>query len=401
MSKLYVCMVGLPARGKSRLAKRIAHDLNGLGVHTAIFNNGDMRRERFGCSSAEPYFFSKNNVEAMQARKSIARENMLRAQEWLATKGDVAILDATNGTRAQRNALMGALRDHPMLFIECVNEDPVLLEASILRKTRLPEFSHLTEKEALESFYERIDYYAEGYEPLVSAPCWIRVDPVNCEILAEAPSSSIPYYAAIRNIVSLRWVNNLYLVRHGETVYNQEGRLGGNANLTEKGKQQAQDLAKYFSGIHLPFLFTSTKARTAQMAEPLLSTRQSTTVTAMAEFDEINAGICEEMTYAAVKEQMPEEYKKRSADKYTYVYPQGESYEMLKKRVERGLRRAMYMAGDNPLMIVGHQAINRIILSLFLFHREEDVPYMFIPQNQFFHITVTQKERLFKMVSFA
>jgi hypothetical protein len=51
-------------------------------------------------------------------------------------------------------------------------------------------------------------------------------------------------------------------------------------------------------------------------------------------------------------------------------------------------------------MIVGHQAINRMILSHFLFRRTEDVPYIYIPQDQYFHIVSTQKKKLFELVRF-
>jgi len=400
MNQLYVCMVGLPARGKSRLALRIQQGLTGLGLRPALFNNGDLRRQRFAIPSADAQFFSFNNPDGVAARQEIATSTLSSAKEWLASGGDVAIIDATNGSEGQRIAILQALPDHPILFIECVNEDPVLLNTSILRKTRLPEFAHLSEAEALASFYQRIAYYTEEYRPVKNEPCWMRVDPVNCQILAEAPSNSIPYYAAIRDIISLRWVNNLYLVRHGETPYNEEGRLGGDPPLNANGQEQANSLSRHFAETPLPYVFTSTKLRTVQTAQTILSPKHRSTFTEMPEFDEIDAGICEGMTYDAIKTQMPEEYRKRSLDKYTYVYPEGESYQQLKKRVERGLRRALFMAGEDTLMIVGHQAINRIILSLFLFHREHDVPYSYIPQNQFFHITVTQRERFFEMIRY-
>lgn len=401
MNQLYVCMVGLPASGKSSLARRIQHGLTGLGLRVALFNNGDLRRQRFGVASAEPNFFSLHNPIGMASRQDIAMRNLQRAQAWIEAGGDVAIIDATNGTEDQRKTILQTLPDHPLLFIECVNEDPVLLEASILRKTRLPEFAHLSQTEALASFYQRITFYAESYKPVKDEPCWIRVDPVNCQILAEAPSNVIPYYPAIRDIVSLRWVNNLYLARHGETSHNAEGRLGGNPSLNAKGQKQAESLANYFTATPIPYIFTSTKHRTIQTAQAISLANQRCTHTEMPDFDEINAGICEGMTYDSVKRYMPDEYQKRNLDKYSYVYPQGESYAMLKKRVERGLRRALFIAGEDTLMIIGHQAINRVILSLFLFHRENDVPFTYIPQNQFFHITVTHRERLFEMIRYA
>lgn len=52
-------------------------------------------------------------------------------------------------------------------------------------------------------------------------------------------------------------------------------------------------------------------------------------------------------------------------------------------------------------MIVGHQAINRTLLSLFLFQRPSDVPYTYIPQNQYYHITITQRRKLFEMIRYA
>ena len=45
MHKLYLVMVGLPARGKSRLARRICGGLAADGFRSAIVNNGDVRRE--------------------------------------------------------------------------------------------------------------------------------------------------------------------------------------------------------------------------------------------------------------------------------------------------------------------------------------------------------------------
>ena len=73
----------------------------------------------------------------------------------------------------------------------------------------------------------------------------------------------------------------------------------------------------------------------------------------------------------------------------------------LKERVARGLRRALFLSGEGTLMIVGHQAINRTLLSLFLFQRASDVPYTYIPQNQYYHITITQRRKLFEMIRYA
>ena len=41
---------------------------------------------------------------------------------------------------------------------------------------------------------------------------------------------------------------NIYLIRHGETIYNKEGRFQGQSNipLNEAGREQAQKVARRF-----------------------------------------------------------------------------------------------------------------------------------------------------------
>ena len=60
----------------------------------------------------------------------------------------------------------------------------------------------------------------------------------------------------------------------------------------------------------------------------------------------------------------------------------------------------MFLAGEGTLLIMGHQAVNRTLLSLLLYQRPEDVPYTYIPQNQYYHITITLRRKLFEMIRF-
>ena len=60
--KLYVAMVGLPARGKSTLAKRIRSGLEQQGIRTAIFNNGELRRMDASSNSGSSFTHSMNKT---------------------------------------------------------------------------------------------------------------------------------------------------------------------------------------------------------------------------------------------------------------------------------------------------------------------------------------------------
>ncbi len=401
MRKLYVAMVGLPARGKSTLARRICENLRDEGTKAAIFNNGDVRRELAGEESTLPEFYSGGNAHGREMRENIAFQNMKRAQAFLAQGGDVAILDATNASRARRKVIMQTLTDHPVLFIDCVNEDPLLQNNFIRAKCQLPEFQAMPEQEALKSFNARIAYYEEIYEPVGSdEKYWLCVDATANRILSENPCEGSPHYPAIRDVMVSMWVRNLYLIRHGQTQFNVEGRIGGNPPLTEKGLNQAKSLANHLQGHEVPWVFTSTRLRSHQTAAPLLASRPQSTCMALKEFDEIWAGDCEDMRYDDIRTQMPEVSVGRRNNKYSYAYPNGESYAILRERVRRGLRRALFLAGDSPLLIVGHQAVNRVILSLFLLQRSEDIPFIYIPQNQYYHISTTPRHKLFELVRF-
>lgn len=401
MSKLYVAMVGLPARGKSTLAKRIREGLEAEGLRVGIFNNGELRRTRLGRDSTAPEFYHPANAEGRARREALARENVAHARAFLAGNGNVAILDATNASRARRAMIEEQLTDHPLLFVECRNEDPVLLGASLQRKAELPEFNGKTRDEAIASFKRRIAYYEEMYTPLADERCWVRMDAVQNRILDERLGGRVPFYHRIRDILVSDWVRNLYLVRHGETTYNVEGRIGGDPELTQTGRTQAEALARHFRKVEVTHIYTSTRRRSAQTAAPLKAARPDCRIMALPEFDEIDAGLCEGMLYDDIRQQMPEEYAARSQDKYNYIYPQGEGYVTLRERVERGLKRALFLAGDAPgVLLIGHQAINRMILSHFLYRRTEDVPHIYIPQNQFYHIVATQRKKLFELVPF-
>ncbi|MCX4309009.1 MAG: 6-phosphofructo-2-kinase/fructose-2,6-bisphosphatase [Desulfovibrio sp.] len=400
MHKLYVAMVGLPGRGKSTMARRIRDGLAAEGINARIFNNGDMRRKLLGAESTSPDFYNPDNSFGREARELICRRNLEAMQDYLNGDGEVAILDATNVSRQRRMMIENTLKNHPVLFVECMNEDPLLLNAFIRRKADLPEYAEYTKDEAVESFMKRIEYYETIYNHIGKEKYWMCVDAAANRVLAEQPCESSPFYPAIREIVVSMWIESLYLARHGQTEFNVQGRIGGDPPLTARGRAQADALARHLAGKRLDWVFTSTRMRSHETAAPVLENHRDAHVMALREFDEIWAGDCENMLYSEIREKMPEVTAQRNANKYSYVYPNGESYAILQERVRRGLRRALFLAGNAPFLILGHQAINRVLLSLFLRQRTEDVPYIHIPQNQYYHIQLTPTRKLFERIPY-
>jgi broad specificity phosphatase PhoE/predicted kinase len=400
--KLYIAMVGLPAMGKSTVASKIKENLEKDDIRVGIFNNGDVRRRLIPRNTSDASFYDPRNAEAVALREHIASVNIAEAKAFLSADGEIAILDATNVSRKRRETLRQSLTNHPILFVECINDDPEILALSVERKTRLPEFSHLDPKEARQNFNRRIGYYRHIYEPPAEVHDLVRLDTLNNRIIAERVSAELPHYGRIRDLLMSDWIKNLFLVRHAESAYNVANRVGGDSELTEKGRAQAWALSRHFIGTPLPYIFTSTRRRTLEMAEPLLETRKGLTIHhAFKEFDEIEVGECDGMSYGEMERQRPELFAARARNKYNFVYPGGEGYATMAGRVYRGVKKAIYLSGNSEyIMIIGHQAVNRMILSDFLFRRAEDVPYIFIPQDKYFHIVSTQTKKLFELRKF-
>ncbi len=400
-NKLYIVMVGLPARGKSTIANKLKENLTKYGIKTGIFNNGDLRRKLTGIETSRPEFYDPNNQQGVELREKIAIANIGRAKDYLAQMGHVAILDATNVSLKRRNKITRAIGDHPILFIECINGDEKILKASLQRKVVLPEFSHLAKEEAMQSFRRRIGYYQTIYTPLETERNFVKLDSLNNKILKEEITDKIPYWDRIRDFLVTDTVKNLFLLRHGETFFNLENRIGGDSPLTENGMAQARALARYFSKKNIPVIFTSEKKRTLQTAVPIKALQTKCTIIPLKEFNEIDSGVCECMSYEEIRKQMPHVFLARKRDKYNYVYPDGEGYTSMKYRVDMGIKKALYLSQDSQsIIVVGHRAVNRMILSHFLYRREEDVPYIYVPQDRFYHITATQDKKLLELKSY-
>ena len=395
---LYIVMVGLPARGKSTISRKLKENLARDHIKTRIFNNGDLRRKLVNEDTSSPEFYNPKNSYGLAVREQIALKNINRAKSFINGGGQVAILDATNVSLKRREKIVQLIPNQPLLFIECTNDDQEILKASIEKKVAFPEFNHLSRKEAIQSFHERVNYYCGIYTSLKNERNFVKLNSLYNKITKEEITDEIPYYDRIRDFLVTDTIKNLFLIRHGETYFNLQNRIGGDSSLTENGKTQAEALARFFQKKKIPYIFTSQKKRTIQTAAPIKELQENCTMIPLEEFNEIDSGVCECMSYEEIREKIPQVYMTRKKNKYSYIYPEGEGYVSMKERVDRGIKKAIYLSANSEnIMIIGHRAANRMILSHFLFRRKEDVPYIYVPQDKFYHIAATQYKKIFQL----
>jgi len=173
---------------------------------------------------------------------------------------------------------------------------------------------------------------------------------------------------------------SIYFVRHGQSEYNVKHLIGGDSGLTERGFRFSRLLREWVSE-NIPeadqtlSVWSSTMKRAMQTAESVPSHQYI----CWKILEEIEAGICDSMSYEEIEEKYPEEFEARAADKLRYRYPRGESYEDLIRRVEPVIIELERR--DTPVLIVAHQAILRCMYAYFKDFPREKVPYISFPSE--------------------
>ncbi len=242
---------------------------------------------------------------------------------------------------------------------------------------------------AVEDFRKRIQHYADVYQqldptdPLESHYPFVKLINVRARIVINRVSnyleSRIVFYLVNLHIKP----RSIYIIRHGESQHNVEGKIGGDALLSAAGEKFAFALPELLESHLLPgtplTVWTSTLSRTIQTASHLPFPRRS-----LKALDELDSGVCDGLTYEQIAEQYPEDYAARDADKYSYRYRGGESYADLVHRIEPVI---MELERVENILIISHQAIIRVILAYFLDKKAEEMPYIQVPLHTLIKLT--------------
>ncbi|XP_066930948.1 6-phosphofructo-2-kinase/fructose-2,6-bisphosphatase-like isoform X2 [Clytia hemisphaerica] len=383
-------MVGLPARGKTFMSKKLTRYLNWIGVNTKVFNAGEYRRRIYGTVNCKHDFFNPNNPSGQEARMKCVDLALEDVANFLHKEGgQVSILDATNTTKDRRKYVYEQCQKHGIktFFIESICDDPDIIYQNILEvKLSSPDYKDCGEEEAVKDFIARIRHYEELYETIdidkEGQLAFLKLINVGQKFLVNLISG----YLQTRAVYFLMNIHitprSIYLTRHGESMLNLKGRIGGDSGLSPRGVKYQQKLSDFIKEQNIPDLkvWTSTLKRTIQTASdvPAISKEQWHAI------DELDAGICDNMTYEEIQEKYPEEFARRDQDKYHYRYPRGESYEDLVTRLEPVI---MELERQHNVLVVCHQAVMRCLLSYFLDTPASEMPYMEVPLHTIYKLT--------------
>jgi broad specificity phosphatase PhoE len=376
---LVVVLVGLPARGKTYIGRKIARYLSWLGYSTRVFNIGEYRRERLGTHLRQDWF-DATHAEGSAARSEMAQAALADLLAFLKGGGDVGIYDATNATRARRDEVAERCTSKgcQVVFVESICEDPTLIEANIREtKLRSPDYAGVDPEEAARDFRARIDHCARVYEPIQDDPLsYIKLIDFGRLMVVHRIHGHVPG-KIVSFLMNLHLVRRpVWLTRHGESEFNREGRIGGDPDLTADGDKYARVLAYFVreKSVTPPVIWCSTLRRAVQTTRhmPLRALQWRA-------LDEIDAGTCDGMTYDQIEAQLPKEYADRAADKLNYRYPRGESYADVIQRLEPVIIETERQT--SPVLIVAHLAVLRALYAYFTDQKPEECLTMEVPFN--------------------
>ena len=504
-SKLIIIMVGLPARGKSYLVKKIARYLNWMQHPTRIFNVGDRRRVAAGprlvqqdrsidgalrdsvrkmslsngvaASNADigtdplpppammvngemrpstadgtpisplqmhhpsnrpttppespgrmdqsASFFDPDNVVAKTLREKVAHDTLDDLLKFvLEGSGSVGIFDATNHTQERRQSLIDHIRKRDesinLLFLESKCHDANLLEANMRLKLSGPDYKDKDPYTALADFQDRVHQYEKAYQPLGdfeethNMPYCSLID-----VGRKMVSFNVNGFLSIQTVTYLMNFNlaprQIWLSRHGESMDNVNGKIGGDSDLSPQGVKYAKALAKFIgeqriaweqnqivkqATTHFPPLPGDTTPPNPEVTAQIGETRNFCVWTSMLKrsietsqffneeeydlkqmrmLDELNAGNMNGLTYEEIRTKHPQDYELRKKDKLQYRYPGpgGEGYLDIISRLRKVILEVERMT--DHVLIIGHRSIIRVLLAYFKGLKQEDISDLDVP----------------------
>jgi len=152
-------------------------------------------------------------------------------------------------------------------------------------------------------------------------------------------------------------VTRLILVRHGETMWNAEGRIQGHKNspLSPLGNEQALAVRSRLKGIKAAAIYSSDLTRTQETIRPFAEF-SNLPITTRFDLREKCFGEWEGMTPADVEEKFPGEWARfRSHYDLDFHIPGGETWHDVQARIVGACRDILSRhEPDDTVIVVGH-----------------------------------------------
>ncbi|MCK4553682.1 histidine phosphatase family protein [Candidatus Parcubacteria bacterium] len=157
----------------------------------------------------------------------------------------------------------------------------------------------------------------------------------------------------------------IYIVRHGKTDFNEQGRYLGRINLSlnAAGRQQAEKLAEEIKKLKVDLIISSPLKRAMETAE-IIKPDECKMINSLC-FVERSVGIYEGLTKKEAKEKFPDLYKKSITRIFNNAPLNGETIQDVQNRVFDGLDKIKKTYQNKNILVVTHAFVAKVINKYF------------------------------------
>lgn len=162
-------------------------------------------------------------------------------------------------------------------------------------------------------------------------------------------------------------MGQVYIVRHGETEWNAQGRIQGHSDipLSDNGRAQAQSVAQRLSGIPFSVAYASDLSRTHETAEIILGDT-ATTLHTTPQLREYSKGVFEGLTVDEYARQYPDQYRASLQNDLDFAPTGGETIRETSIRMARFVDGTLQNHQDETTLVVGHGGSLRSLIVALL-----------------------------------
>lgn len=159
----------------------------------------------------------------------------------------------------------------------------------------------------------------------------------------------------------------LYLIRHGETDYNNALRFQGQTDipLNHKGIEQAEKVAGFLKDVPLQAIYTSSLKRARTTAE-IIGRAKDLEPQATDALREMSFGIWENMNSKDIQKKYEKEWKDFFASPAKTKIPEGESMSEVQQRAYPEVQRILDRYPEGDVAFVAHGGIIRVLICTML-----------------------------------
>jgi broad specificity phosphatase PhoE len=147
----------------------------------------------------------------------------------------------------------------------------------------------------------------------------------------------------------------IYIVRHGETEWNAQGRIQGHTDISmsDKGRQQAQAVAQRLAQVSFDVAYSSDMSRTSETAQIILG-ESGVPLHTTPQLREYNKGVFEGLTLHEYARKYPDLYQASLLNDLDFAPIGGETIRQSTARMAQFVDDLNGRHLEDTVLVVGH-----------------------------------------------